>query len=379
MSRETAPVHDLLRQAVVRGASDVHIVPGHPPTLRIQGELASAGGDALSPAQATTMIEAVLPPGGAERLAERRNIDFAFTVDGGGGGSSGGAGPPRDAGGGGMQRFRASVFYARGELGACFRHIPTRIPELSELGFPAELADRIAPLTSGMVLVTGITGAGKTTSLAALVQRFNAAGGHRIITIEEPIEYLFDRAPGSVISQREVGVDVSSFYEGLRSGLRQDPDLVLVGEVRDRETAQLAISAAETGHVIFATLHSPDARGAITRLIDLFPPEQQPEVRTQLSMSLRFVVAQHLLPGRERGARRVLACEVLATNFAVRAAIRTGKIESIDSAIQSGRRDGMWSMDAHIKQLLGEGRIDATTARQYAKDPSEVAPGGGFA
>jgi len=357
MAREdTGLLKEFLNAAVARGASDLHLAQGYRPTLRIQGDLVEIPGEPLDAARIESVVSAMFPPGAAERLEERRSVDFAFSFDCEGR----------------TERFRASVFYTRGERAVCVRHIPSKIPDLADLGFPEELAGRIAALTNGLVLVTGITGAGKSTTLASLVKRINHAGGCRIITIEEPVEYLFDHAPRSMVTQREVGSDVPSFYEGLRSGLRQDPDLLLVGEIRDRETAQLALSAAETGHVIFATLHSPDARGAITRLVDLFPSEQQNEVRTQLSMSLRFVVAQHLLPARERGGRRVLALEVLSANFAVRASIRTGKIEALDTAIQSGRRDGMWSLDQHLKQLVQEGRIDAATARQFAKDLDEV-------
>ena len=172
------------------------------------------------------------------------------------------------------------------------------------------------------------------------------------------------------MTQREVGRDVASFYDGLRFGLRQDPDVILVGEIRDRETAQLALSAAETGHLIFATMHTTDAKGAMTRLIDLFPAERHDDVRTQLSMSLRFVIAQHLLPSGN-GGRRVLAMEVLYANFAVRSAVRQGKIENLESAIQSGRRDGMYSLDVDLRRLVEQGRINMDTARAFAKDPSE--------
>lgn len=345
----------LLAAMVDRHASDLHLVPGYRPTFRVHGELLDAAASPCTDVDLFRALEPFLPPDGASRLNERRDLDFAAQIEHHGR----------------TERFRVNLFHSRGQPGACFRHIPSSVPTIDELGFPRELAERIDQLTSGLVLCTGITGAGKTTTLAALVNRFNAAGGFRIITIEEPIEYLFDRSPRSLVTQREVGVDVTSFYDGLRFGLRQDPDILLVGEIRDRETAQLALSAAETGHLIFATLHTADAKGAITRLVDLFPTEQHDDVRTQLSMSLRYVLAQHLLPSRERGGRRVLALETLVANFPVRAAIRAGKIESLDSAIQSGRRDGMWSLDAHLRQLMQEGRIDPATARQFAKDPSE--------
>jgi twitching motility protein PilT len=339
-------------------ASDLHLVPDHPPMFRIHGDLSSAAESALTAEQIHDMIVGIAPDGVRAALGKQTDFDFAIQI----------------ADGAATRRFRVNLFASRGEWGACFRAIPDKIPTLPELGFPADLGVRIISRNNGLILLTGITGSGKTTSLAALIQMLNTAGGQRIITIEEPIEYLYPPIGTSIVTQREVGVDVPSFYEGLRSGLRQDPDVILVGEVRDRQTAQLAISAAETGHLIFATLHTTDAKGAVTRLVDLFPTERHEDVRTQLSMSLRFVVAQHLLPSTT-GGRRVLAMEVMSDNYAVRNAIRQGKIESLDTAIQSGRADGMFSLDADLRRLVVEGRITLDTARNFASDPEEF--GGG--
>jgi twitching motility protein PilT len=362
----------LLHAMIARDASDLHLVPGYQPMLRIHGRLLPADDSLLAPDDILPMLLAVAPPGSAERLTAARpgdnrsltvsalngttDLDFAASIEHQGR----------------TVRFRVNMFSSRGTRGVCFRLIPSCIPDVDELGLPRDLVDRIDRLRSGLTLVTGITGSGKTTSLAALVQRFNAAGGFRIITIEEPIEYLFPRCDKSVVTQREVGVDVASFYDGLRFGLRQDADIILVGEIRDRETAQLALSAAETGHLIFATLHTSDAKGAITRLVDLFPSEVHDDVRAQLALSLQHVVAQHLLPGPDPAGRRVLAVEALTANFAVRSAIRAGKIEMLDSAIQSGRKDGMISLDAYLRDLVQQGRIDLATARQFAKDPAEL-------
>ena len=354
--RTDASLQGLLDLMVEREASDLHLLPGYRPMLRVNGELSPAGDAPLAAERLLPMIATLAPPAVAARLGQATDLDFAAQF-------------PHD---GKIVRVRVNVMSARGQPGACLRLIPSAIPPISELGFPDELAARIDKLTNGLVLVTGITGSGKTTTLAALVQRFNAAGGYRIITVEEPIEYIFPPTPTGLVSQREVGVDVASFYDGLRFGLRQDPDILLVGEIRDRDTAQLALSAAETGHLIFATLHTADAKGAITRLVDLFPSETHDDVRTQLSMSLRLVVAQHLLPPPQRGGRRVLALETMTANFAVRAAIRAGKIESLDTAIQSGRKDGMVSLDACLRELVTQGRIDLATARQFAKDPGEL-------
>ncbi len=202
----------------------------------------------------------------------------------------------------------------------------------------------------------------------------NQDGGYRIITVEEPIEYVHQRINSTVITQREVGRDVDSFYDGLKYGLRQDPNVLLIGEIRDRDTAQMALSAAETGHLILTTLHTRDAKGAVTRLVDLFPHEAQDDVRTQLSLSLRSVISQHLLPPVSGEGKRVLAVEILHVNTPVRAGIKFGKIDSIESAIQTGKRDGMLTLDDDLQRLLTEGRISSDTARRFAKDPDGLAP-----
>lgn len=353
---------ELLAAMAQMEASDLHLVPGHPPMYRIHGQLRSVAGAPIAPGEALGMVKTVAPAAVAPRLESSCDLDFAVQL-----------GEGTD-----VIRFRVNAFDSRGDKGACFRAIPNRIPTLAELGFPQELGERMIAQKSGLVLLTGITGSGKTTSLAALIQMLNDRGGCRIITIEEPIEYLYPAKPDTIVTQREVGLDVTSFYDGLRFGLRQDPDVILVGEIRDRETAQLALSAAETGHLIFATMHTSDAKGAITRLVDLFPADQHEDIRTQLSMSLKYVIAQHLLPS-ENGGRRVLAMEVMYGSFPVRSAIRQGKIESLDSAIQSGRKDGMFSLDVDLRRLLEKGVISLETARAFAKDPGEFnfAGGGG--
>jgi len=336
------------------GASDLHLVPGYRPAHRVHGALLPLqAGETLDPGRTRQMIESVMPHAALDRIDELRNFDYSIAL------------LHKDQ----PCRFRANVFLAQGSLCACFRHIPNQIPSFEWMGFPKSLAGRIMHLTNGLVIITGITGSGKTTTLAALIEQLNCEGGYRIITVEEPVEYVFSRNDKTVITQREVGTDVGSFYDGLKYGLRQDPDVVLVGEIRDRETAQMALSAAETGHLILATLHTKDAKGAVTRFVDLFPYEVQDDVRTQLSLSLRYVVAQHLLTSTAPGEKRVLALEVMTVNHAVRAAIRNGKIESLESAIQTGKRDGMLPLDDSLEQLAATGRISVETARRYAKDP----------
>jgi twitching motility protein PilT len=237
------------------------------------------------------------------------------------------------------------------------------------MGLPTDLVQRIVNLHNGLVLITGITGSGKTTTLAGLVEQINQLGNRRIVTIEEPIEYIFEPKANSVITQREVGIDVASFADGLRSSLRQDPDVILCGEIRDIETARMAVSAAETGHLVMSTVHTQDAKGAITRLIDIFPPERQQDIRGQLSLSLRVVVSQHLLPSIIPGTKRVLAMEVLVVNDSARAAIRLNKTENIDTAIQTGKKVGMQTLDESLAALACNRRISSETAYRYAKNP----------
>ncbi|MCB9852043.1 MAG: PilT/PilU family type 4a pilus ATPase [Phycisphaerales bacterium] len=345
---------DLLEPMARIEASDLHLIPGHSPTYRIHGGLAAAGDAVLSAEETLQMIESIVPKHLEDAMSKRRDCDFAIQLAD--------ANPP--------MRFRVNVATSRNASGACFRAIPNAIPTLPELGFSGDLGARIINQRDGLILITGITGSGKTTTLASLIQMLNTAGGRRIITIEEPIEYIYEPLGSSIITQREVGMDVPSFYEGLRSGLRQDPDVLLVGEIRDRETAQLAVSAAETGHLIFATMHTRDAKSAITRIIDIFPSDRHEEIRAQLAMSLRFAIAQYLLPSTI-GGRRVLALESMYGNFGVRNAVRQGRFEMLDTAIQGGRADGMFSLDTDLHRLVADNRITIETARAYAQDPSE--------
>lgn len=345
----------LLRRGLETEASDLHLVAGYPPVLRVHGRLVPVGATALTAARTAALIASVLPPHlQAAGTTTRRDFDFAFALPTGHGAA----------------RFRINVFHSQGAPGACFRFIPSAIPSFEWMGVPLALARRMASLPSGLVLITGVTGSGKTTTLAGLVEMINQAGHRRIVTVEEPIEYIFQPAGSSVISQREVGLDVDCFAEGLKYALRQDPDVILCGEIRDRETAQMAISAAETGHLVMSTLHTQDAKGAITRMIDVFPVDQHQDVRGQLSLSLRFVVSQRLLPNVNPEERRVLALEVLVATDPVRAAIRMNKIESIDSLIQTGKSFGMQALDENLAYLACNRRITAATAHRFSKNPA---------
>jgi twitching motility protein PilT len=341
-----------LTKAADAGASDLHLIAGHPPVLRLHGDLTGLREPPLAGDDLDTLLTALCPAEVLARLRERKSADYSFDL----------AAADRTL------RFRANLFYASGRLGACVRVVPAAIPDFAWAGFPVELAERLAFANDGLVILTGATGSGKTTTLAMVVNLLNQAGGHRIITVEEPVEYQFPRAADSVVTQREVGTDVPSFADGLRSGLRQDPDAILVGEVRDKETAQMALSAAETGHLVFTTLHTRDAKGAITRLTDLFPQDVQRDIRTQLAMSLRAVVSQRLLPGIERGAKRHLALEVLWNTNPVASALRTGKIETLDNVLLTGRDAGMVSFDESVRQLLLAGKISKAVAEQNVRE-----------
>jgi twitching motility protein PilT len=350
----------VLHGAAERDASDVHLVPGYPVTYRIHGRLEPVGDGPLEPDELQAMVESILPERLVGRLHEGKNFDCSVAIEH--------KGVPC--------RFRANVYLAQGQWCACLRHVPNEIPSFEWMGFPRALAERLVSYTNGLVIITGVVGSGKSTTLAALINMLNEGGGCRVITVEEPIEYVHRPVSSSMITQREVGRDVDSFYDGLKYGLRQDPDVVLVGEIRDRDTAQMALSAAETGHLILATLHTKDAKGAVTRFVDLFPHQAQDDVRTQLALSLRSVISQHLLRPVDKGEKRVLAIEVLHVNNPVRSAIKFGKVESIESAIQTGRRDGMMTLDEDLSRLATAGKITLETARRFAKDPATIVAAG---
>ena len=351
-----ARLDHLLLAAADLGASDLHVVPGDRPTCRLHGALKPIAEEALNGEVVAAMLAAICPDGLFDGFCAEKDLDFSFELE-----SSGR-----------HQRFRANYFFNQQRMGACFRLIPPQIPSLEWAGFSKPLAHRIARFRNGLVLLTGVAGSGKTTTLAMIIHLLNEAGGYRIITVEEPVEYLFPKCPGSIVTQREVGLDVRSFSAGLKYGLRQDPDVILVGEIRDRETAQMALSAAETGHLVFSTMHTRDAKGAITRFADLFPQNVQNDIRTQLALSLRVVISQHLLPSTKPDAKRELAIETMFNTLPVASAIRNGKIESIDNCIMTGKADGMVTLNESLRQLLQADKIDRRTAEHFASDSSPL-------
>jgi twitching motility protein PilT len=345
------PAQELLGHALAMDASDLHVTVGAKPTVRVHGDLRPLDQyEILEPDQVRRMIYAVLTQRQRERLEQELELDLSYSLPG-------------------KARFRVNVYFQRDALGAAFRFIPFVIRSIEELGLPPQTAD-FARLPRGLVVVTGPTGSGKSTSLAALIDIINSERDVHIMTVEDPIEYLH-RHKRALVNQREVGADTHSFASALKHVLRQDPDVILVGEMRDLETIQTAITAAETGHLVFATLHTQDAPQTIDRIIDAFPPHQQQQIRVQLSTTLQGVVTQQLLQTWD-GRGRVVAAEVLVATPAVRNLIRESKVHQIYSAMQAGARYGMRTMDQALAYLVTNGKITMELARQRSHDPQEL-------
>jgi twitching motility protein PilT len=324
-------IDDLLTQMKALDASDLHITPGVEPVVRVRGELVRIEGfDKLTPDATRELVYRVMSTEQQKLLETRRNVDLAYTLPG-------------------VARFRANVYFQRASVGAAFRMIPSEIKSLEELGLPVQL-EELARKPRGLVLVTGPTGSGKSTTLATLIDLINRTRTQHILTIEDPIEFLHWHR-GCIVNQREIGPDATSFADALRAALRQDPDVILVGEMRDLETISTALTAAETGHLVFATLHTQSAPTTIDRIIDVFPAEQQDQVRIQLASTLQGVVTQTLLPTAD-GRGRIAALEILIPDDAVRNLIRQGKVEQIYSVMQTGTGRGMQTMEQALADLV---------------------------
>ena len=339
-------IRSLLEEMMEQDASDLHLVGGVSPVLRVDGDLRMLKGEPLRPQEVKSLIYSVI---NAEKIAEfekSRELDFSFGVDG-------------------VGRFRVNVHFQRGSIAGAIRRIPDRIPSLSELNLPPVLGE-LALRRRGFILVTGPAGCGKSTTQAAMVRIINERRFAHVITLEDPIEYLHYHGK-SVIEQREVGSDTMSFAESLKRCLRQDPDVILVGEMRDLETMATAITAAETGHLLLATLHTPDAPGSIDRMVDVFPAHQQPQIRTQLASTLQAIIAQFLLP-KKNGGGRVPAVELLIANSAVRNLIRTGKTHQLPTVMETGAQLGMRTMDEALKDLVVKDIVSYETAVVRAKN-----------
>ena len=342
-------IENLLEECVRTKASDLHLQVGLPPILRIDGALQPVSGyNAIDEATIEKLVFATLEEDQKQILIKDKEFDYSFSF-------------------GDLGRFRVNAFHEKGNLAAAFRLIPNTIQTINELGMPAVVTS-FADFPRGLVLVTGPTGSGKSTTLAALVDKINSEKACHIITIEDPIEFTH-KSKRSVVVQREVHYDTYSFSAALRSALREDPDVVLIGEMRDLETISAAITIAETGHLVFATLHTNSASQSIDRMIDVFPPHQQPQVRSQLSNILQAICAQRLVPAI--GGGRVVAAEILVANPAVRSVIREGKTHQLDTIIQTGADQGMQTMDRTLVKLIQTGVITYDTAREFAVDLQE--------
>lgn len=343
---EVRDITDYLRQTVELGGSDLHLSAWAPPAARVSGNLVPLEEFLLDPDTTRRLILDTLSETQRSKLEENWELDYALQVDG-------------------VGRFRGNVHIARGSHEAAFRYIPQHIPELGELGHHAVVHD-ICQLRRGLVLVTGITGSGKSTTLAAMVQRISENRSGVIVTIEDPIEFVFSHR-SCLIKQREVGSDTRAFPVALRQALRQDPDVIVVSELRDLETIRIALTAAETGHLVLATLHTLDAPQSIDRLVDVFPPEQQPQIVTQLSGVLEAIISQRLIQ-RADGHGRVLASEVLRANHGLRTCIRERKLEQVVGLMEIGFKDGNRTIDQSIAALLENGYITLEEALFHCRE-----------
>ena len=338
----------MLRFAHDERASDLHLSAGLPPMLRVRGEIARLEMPALRSDEILAAIHALLKDDQKRQFEDTHELDFAFAIEG-------------------VSRFRANVLQQTRGAAAVFRLVPTKVLSLEELGMPPVLR-QLAEKERGLVVVTGPTGSGKSTTLAAMVDYVNENLSGHILTVEDPVEFVH-QPKRCLVNQREVGPHTQSFAAALRAALREDPDVILVGELRDLETTQLAISAAETGHLVFATLHTNSAAKTIDRIIDVFPSAQQAQIRTMLSESLEGVIAQTLLPAKD-GKGRVAALEVLVGVPALRNLIRENKTAQILSVIQTGANHGMISLDQHLRELVMQGRLSRQDAAAHASNPS---------
>jgi twitching motility protein PilT len=343
-------VNDILKNAVERGASDIHFTVGIPPEARIDGALMPLDGEALKPTDTRDLAYSLMDEKYRYQLERKGEVDLAYSVPN-------------------LGRFRVNVFLQRGSVAIAVRVLNIDIPSPDKLGIPASVVD-VVKKQRGLVLVTGPTGSGKSTTLASLINVLNENYPYHIITLEDPIEYLH-RHKKSIVNQREMGTDSDTYASALRAALRQDPDVILVGEMRDLETISIAITAAETGHLVFSTLHTIGASNTIDRIIDVFPPYQQQQIRTQLAEVLICVVSQQLI-ARKTGKGRAAAIEVMHINPAIRNLIRESKTFQIPSVMQTNKKFGMQTMDDSIYDLYVRNVISDTEALRYAQDISYI-------
>lgn len=338
----------ILHMAFEQKASDVHLTVGVPPMIRINGDLKQHGEELLTPEDTVRMAKSMMTKEQWETLLEKRELDFSFGIKE-------------------LTRFRVNVYHQRSNIGIALRLIPTRIPELDSLHVP-ETLQQLCTKAQGLILVTGPTGSGKSTTLASLINYMNKKMRKHVITLEDPIEYLHQNH-FSVINQREIGHDSLSFANGLRAALRQDPDVILVGELRDLETISIAITAAETGHLVFGTLHTPNAPATIDRILDVFPANQQGQIRIQLASVLIAILSQRLFPTADNRARRV-ATELLINNHAVANLIRNEKVHQIFNFMQTSKSLGMHTLEMSMNELIDKKIITREVAAPYFREMS---------
>src|SRR3989449_6842826 len=349
--RPVNSIDELLEHMVARNASDLHVTVGTPPVIRVRGEVERVEEYApLTPEETQELLYRILSSEQQKNLEIKRQLDFSHSIPG-------------------LARFRVNVYFQRESIGAAFRLIPAEIKTLEELGIPATL-HQLAEKPRGLVLVTGPTGSGKSTTLAAIIDEINRNRSEHILTIEDPIEFLH-RHKRCIVNQREIGPDATSFAEALRAALRQDPDVILVGEMRDLETIATALTAAETGHLVFGTLHTQSAPSTIDRIIDVFPAEQQEQIRIQIASSLVGVVTQALLPTAD-GRGRVPALEILLPDDAVRNLIRQGKVEQIYSVMQTNTGRGMQTMEQSLADLIQRRVVDLEIGLSRSSRPAQL-------
>jgi len=343
-------IAELLSEAKEKGASDLHITVGTPPICRVNGELIDLGDEKLLPADTISLLEPIFNDHAKKVLEEKGEVDLSYSI-------------PK------LGRYRVNVFKQRGSYACVIRLVGTTVPNTEELAIPASVVE-LTKKKRGLVLVTGPTGSGKSTTLASLIDVINTNYKTHVITIEDPIEYLHNHKK-SVVNQREIGLDTMSYANALRAALREDPDVILVGEMRDLDTISIAITAAETGHLVFSTIHTTGAANTIDRIIDVFPPHQQQQIRVQLSSVLEAVISQQLIPTAD-GKGRVAAYEVMYTIPAIKNLIREGKTHQITSVIQTSKKQGMQTMDDAIIELYLHRTITAESAINFAQDSAAI-------
>lgn len=343
-------LHQLLKAAVKQGASDLHIVAGSPPVLRVDSRMVRVKSPDLTADQARQVCYSILTDQQKSRFEATKELDFSFGIKS-------------------MARFRANLFFQRGAVSGVFRRVPLEIPDIELLGLP-RIVSEVVNAPTGLVLVTGPTGSGKSTTIAALIDKINKESRSHIITLEDPIEYVHGHK-SCIVNQREIGVDTVSYRSALKHVLRQDPDVCMMGELRDFETIDAALSICETGHLVFATLHTNSAISSITRIVNVFPSDQQERIRTQLALSLNLIMSQRLVPGAKGGM--ALASEVLVMNPSVRNLIRENKLHQVYGMMQVGQdKSGMMTMNQSLLKLVLARRIEVRAAFNYSSDPEEL-------